>query len=157
LIARYAGEIDAVFTSESYGDELARRLGARHVCVDQPRAKFPISGRAIRADPMAHWDFIPRQARAWFARRVAIVGPESSGKSTLAERLARHFGTMHVPEYGRDYCLTRPAESLTLPDFEAIAWGQATLEDELAHDANRVLVVWGRVERPQPRAHARGT
>lgn len=140
LIARYAGEIDAVFTSESYGDELARRLGARHVCVDQPRTTFPISGSAIRRDPMAHWDFIPRQARAYFARRVAIVGPESSGKSTLAERLARHFGTVHVPEYGRDYCLTRPAARLTLPDFEAIAWAQATLEDEMAHDANRVLV-----------------
>jgi HTH-type transcriptional regulator, transcriptional repressor of NAD biosynthesis genes len=140
LIARHAGRIDVVYTSESYGDELARRLHARHVCVDRPRATFPVSGTTIRADPMATWGFIPRQARGYFARRVAIVGPESSGKSTLAERLAAHFGTVHVPEFGRDWCLTRPAEHLELPDFEAIAWAQATLEDRMAHDANRVLV-----------------
>src|SRR5690242_304352 len=44
LICRYAGEVDAVFTSEEYGDELARRLGARHVCVDRERTLYPVSG-----------------------------------------------------------------------------------------------------------------
>ena len=140
LIARHAGRVDQVFTSESYGDELARRLGAVHSCVDLPRATFPVSGTMIRNDPMATWDFIPREARGYFARRVAIVGPESSGKSMLAERLAAHFRTVHVPEYGREYCDTRPALGLTLPDFEAIAWSQAVLEDRMALDANRVLV-----------------
>jgi NadR type nicotinamide-nucleotide adenylyltransferase len=140
LIRRHAGAVDLVFTSEAYGDELARRVNAHHVCVDRPRAAHPVSGTMIRADPMATWDFIPRQARAYFAKRIAVVGPESSGKTTLAERLAAHFATALVPEYGREYCLARPAESLQLHDFEAIAWAQATLEDQRAHDANRVLV-----------------
>lgn len=140
LIHRHAGTVDIVFTSESYGDELARRIGARHGCVDRRRATFPVSGTMIRADPMACWDYIPGSARAWFARRVAVVGPESSGKSTLAERLARHFGTVHVPEFGRLWCLDRPADALTLPDFEAIAWAQTTLEDRMAHKCDRVLV-----------------
>jgi HTH-type transcriptional repressor of NAD biosynthesis genes len=140
LIARHAGKVDLVFTSEAYGDELARQLHASQIPVDPHRTTVPISGTEIRADPMATWDFIPRQARGYFAKRIAIVGPESSGKTTLATRLAAHFQTALAEEYGRDYCLTRLADRLQLHDFEAIAWAQATLEDARAHDANRVLI-----------------
>lgn len=140
LIARHAGEVDVVFTSEPYGDELAYRLGARHVAVDPGRCAFPVSGSAIRADPLAHWRFVPREVRPWFARRVVLLGTESVGKTTLAARLAADFETAWVPEYGRLYCETRPAESLSEDEMGAIAWGQATWEDELARDANRVLI-----------------
>lgn len=140
LIARHAGPVDVVFTSEAYGDELARRIGARHEGVDRARQAFPITGTAVRADPLAAWAFVPRAVRPYFARRVALVGAESTGKTTLAARLAERFDTVWVREFGREYCDHRPALSLQLPDFEAIAWGQATLEDESALDANRILV-----------------
>jgi|CXWL01.1.fsa_nt_gi NadR type nicotinamide-nucleotide adenylyltransferase len=39
-------------------------------------------------------------------RRICLHGPESTGKSTLATRLAAHFGCEVVPEYGRAYCET---------------------------------------------------
>jgi NadR type nicotinamide-nucleotide adenylyltransferase len=140
LVARHAGAIDVVFTSEDYGDELARCLGARHVCIDRERVTVQTSGSAIRADPLRHWEYIPRVVRPYFVRRVALLGTESTGKTTLAERLATRFQTVMVPEYGRPYCDTRPALTLTLPDFEAIAWGQATWEDDAALGANRVLI-----------------
>jgi NadR type nicotinamide-nucleotide adenylyltransferase len=141
LIGRHAGAVDVVFTSESYGDELARHLGARHVCVDPARSTVPISGTALREDPMANWRYLPREVRPYFARRVALLGAESTGKSTLSDKLARHFDTVWVPEYGRPYCeIIRPALELDLGDLEAIAWGQATWEDEYAAQANRVLV-----------------
>lgn len=35
--------------------------------------------------------------------RVCIVGAESTGKTVLAQNLAKHFNTEWVPEYGRDY------------------------------------------------------
>ncbi|MCP2671509.1 AAA family ATPase [Maricaulaceae bacterium EIL42A08] len=38
------------------------------------------------------------------ARTIVTHGPESTGKSTLAETLAAHFGGILVPEYGREYC-----------------------------------------------------
>lgn len=72
--------------------------------------------------------------------RVAILGTESTGKTTLAARLAERFGAEWVPEYGRPYCEHRPAMGLGLHDFEAIAWGQATWEDEAAARATRLLV-----------------
>jgi HTH-type transcriptional repressor of NAD biosynthesis genes len=140
LIERYAGRVDTVFTSEDYGTELARRIGARHVCVDRQRLTAPISATAIRTDPIRNWEFIPREVRPFFALRVALLGTESTGKTTLAGSLARRFDTVMVEEYGRPYCDTRPALSLELHDFEAIAWGQATWEDEGALDANRVLI-----------------
>jgi HTH-type transcriptional regulator, transcriptional repressor of NAD biosynthesis genes len=140
LIRRYAGDVDVVFTSESYGDELAARLDARHVCVDATRRTIPISGTAIRADPMAHWEYIPEAVRPYFVRRVAIVGAESVGKTTLARQLAERFQTVWVQEYGRAYCEGLDASALELPDFEAIVWGQATWEDAAATNANRVLI-----------------
>jgi NadR type nicotinamide-nucleotide adenylyltransferase len=140
LIARYAGRIDVVFTSESYGDELARHIGARHVSVDRERAIVPVSGTAIREDPMRYWDFIPRVVRPYFVKRVALLGTESTGKTTLSQWLAQRFNTTWVEEYGRPYCETRPALTLQLHDFEAIAWGQVTWEEGGALGANRVLI-----------------
>lgn len=140
LIRRHVGAADWVFTSELYGDELARRLGARHFCVDLRRAGVPVSGTAIRADPMNHWQFLPREVKPYFVRRVAILGAESSGKSTLAKRLAEHFETEWVPEFGRAFCEGKDAGSLSPDDFEGIAWGQATWEEERACHSNRVLI-----------------
>ncbi|WP_205501803.1 AAA family ATPase [Rufibacter psychrotolerans] len=58
--------------------------------------------------------------------KIAITGPESTGKSTLAAQLAHHFGGAWVPEYARTYLesLGRPYQA---PDLEAIARGQLAL------------------------------
>ena len=76
--------------------------------------------------------------RPSFTKRVAILGPESVGKTTLAARLATAYQTVWVPEYGREYCETRPAMDLTLEDLECIGRGQLQLEDEQARHANRL-------------------
>ncbi len=54
-----------VFSSEPYGAELARRLGARAVLVDPDRATVPISATAIRERPLEHLDFLAPPVRAW--------------------------------------------------------------------------------------------
>ena len=131
---------EVVFSSEGYGDELARRLGARHVAVDPGRAHVPISGTKVRADPLGNWEFLPPCVRAHFARRVAIVGPESTGKTTLAARLAEHYGTVWVPEYARGLLDRKPGGPTFVPaDVPLIARGQLAAEDALARQANRVL------------------
>jgi NadR type nicotinamide-nucleotide adenylyltransferase len=140
IVRRHAGAVDVVFTSEEYGDELARRLGARHVCVDLARKAYPVSGTAIRRDPLAHWDYIPPVVRPSYVHRIAILGTESTGKTTLAERLATAFCTEWVPEYGRAYCEGRDPRDLTPADFDAIGRGQVAAEELAARLANRVLV-----------------
>src|SRR5262249_341183 len=85
---------DYVFASEPYGPRLAAELGARFVMVDAARETFPVSGTAVRADPLAHFRHLPRCVRPYFVKRVSVFGPESTGKSTLARRLAAHYGTV---------------------------------------------------------------
>jgi NadR type nicotinamide-nucleotide adenylyltransferase len=71
--------------------------------------------------------------------KVAVIGPECTGKSDLSAFLAAHFNTVWVPEYARGYL-----DHLTLPyqqdDLTTIAHGQLRLEDEYARDANQVLI-----------------
>jgi HTH-type transcriptional regulator, transcriptional repressor of NAD biosynthesis genes len=88
---------ELVFASEAYGPKLAEVLGARFVPVDTGREALPVSGTAVRADPLRHWAFLPRCVRPHFLKRVSIFGPESTGKTTLARALARRFGTVAAP------------------------------------------------------------
>ena len=130
---------DVVFSSEAYGEELARRLGARHWPVDPTRAEVPVSASMIRSRPMDYWDYLPPPVRPYYARRIAVVGAESTGKTTLARALADHLNTVWAPEFARDYLLARGGRC-TAEDMLIIARGQAALEEERARLANRLLV-----------------
>ena len=92
-------------------------------------------------------------------RRIAVLGAESSGKSTLCGALARRYDTLWVPEYLREFVDTHgrvPFES----DQYGIACTQRAREDAAASAANEFLfcdttplmtalysrVYWGRVD-----------
>lgn len=72
-------------------------------------------------------------------KKVAVIGPECTGKSELAQFLASHFKTEWVPEYARGYVdnLTRPYQQ---HDLLTIANGQLRIEDEFARDARELLI-----------------
>lgn len=61
--------------------------------------------------------------------KIVVIGPESTGKSTLCEDLAKHFCVAFVPEYAREY-LKQKGTNYELKDVENIAKGQLRLEDE---------------------------
>jgi len=130
---------DYVFASETYGIRLADELGAEFVPVDVGREIVPVSGTMIRRDPMKYWPYLADCARPHFVRRVCIVGPESTGKSTLARRLAERYGTVYIPEYARGL-IDLQAGRCEPEDFHRIARGQLAAEDALAEQANRVLI-----------------
>ena len=71
-------------------------------------------------------------------KKIAVVGPESTGKSVLCQQLAAYFGTAWVPEAARGYLqnLNRP---YTAADVEAIARLQLEAEDEKMASAHRFL------------------
>ncbi|MBN8719706.1 MAG: ATP-binding protein [Sediminibacterium magnilacihabitans] len=62
-------------------------------------------------------------------KKVVVIGPESTGKSTLCELLAQHYNTEWCPEFAREYLLTHGTE-YTFDDLLTIAKGQLALEDE---------------------------
>ncbi|XRD75117.1 AAA family ATPase [Dyella marensis] len=142
-------DVEAVFTSEAYGDgfaaSLSRAQGERggpavmHVCVDAARTAIPVSGTAVRADvhrarasldPLVYGDFV---------RRVAILGGESTGKSTLAAQLANALGTVHAAEYGRELWEHKQGR-LVADDMLPIARTQVAREEQLAPTAQRFLL-----------------
>ncbi|MFE2874989.1 AAA family ATPase [Streptomyces roseus] len=153
--------VDAVFTSEAYGAELARRFGAEEVCVDPERARFPVSGTAVRADPAGNWEFLGPGVRAALTRRIVVLGAESTGTTTLSRALAAHYrarggvwaATGWVAEYGRTYseeklAAARAADpaatwedvTFTPAEFPVIARRQDAEEERAARAGSPVLI-----------------
>ncbi|MFE1963211.1 AAA family ATPase [Streptomyces sp. NPDC059479] len=152
--------VDAVFSSEGYGEELGRRFGAESVLVDLDRTVFPVSGTAVRKDPVGCWDFLAPPVRAALTRRVVVLGAESTGTTTLALALAEHYRrrggvwarTRYVPEYGREFSERKLAAlrarwpsarwedvEFTTDEFPLIAVRQNALEEEAARAGSPVL------------------
>ncbi|SKB49219.1 nicotinamide-nucleotide adenylyltransferase, NadR type [Parapedobacter luteus] len=72
--------------------------------------------------------------------KIAVVGPESTGKSTIAEQLARAYGTICVPEYAREYCKYLNRE-YTLQDELNMFYGQLALERSLVPLAKKKRLI----------------
>lgn len=127
--------ITHIFGSEPYVPRLAKELDAQPVLVDPNRRAFPVSGSAIRANPAAEWQHIPGPVRPWYQKRVVTFGTESTGKSTLAARLAEWLSGPMVPEYGRPYEAVRGDGPWTAAELIELA---------RRHEAHRAAIaVWG--------------
>ena len=75
--------------------------------------------------------------------KVVLFGPESTGKTTLSEQLARHYNTVWVPEYAREYLQDKwnnERKTCEPHDLLPIAEGQIKLENHLAQKASGVLI-----------------
>lgn len=134
---------DVVFTSEDYGNRYASLMGCQHMQVDKARVTVPCSGTAIRNNPWANWEYIEPPVRAWFARRICVLGAESTGTTTMAQALAAHFQTVWVPEYGRELSeikLRRGETEWRSEEFVHVAEEQSRREDAAARLCNRLLI-----------------
>ena len=128
--------VHAVFSNESYGDELAARFGAVHVRFDPDRTEVPISATRVRADLARYWAELAEPVRAGLALRVVVVGAESTGTTTVAQALAGHYQARCVPEFGREYTEIKWARERALarqrgvaePELDAIEWGPADFD-----------------------------
>ena len=142
---------DAVFTSENYGDGFAKELtqyfrrqdisakDVVHRCVDIARTTIPISGTELREDPHTHSTYLAPEIYADFVDRIALLGGESTGKTTLAKALAKSLKTHWVPEFGREYWEEKKG-NLRYPDMLHIAQTQIAREKNLAARSQRYLI-----------------
>ena len=74
--------------------------------------------------------------------KIALFGPESTGKTTLATQLAEHFKTAWVPEFARDYLQekwNKTAKFCDVSDMLPIAYGQINIENERLSTADKFL------------------
>jgi NadR type nicotinamide-nucleotide adenylyltransferase len=119
-----------LFASELPYAAAAEAIGAEFVPVDPARVVVPISGTAIRASVMDHFRYIARPARPWFVRRVAVVGAECTGKTTLWAWLRERFGCLAAPEWTRT--LVESGRPMTPERVQLAARSQIAAEDALA-------------------------
>ena len=134
LIEETVGSVDAIFTSETYGigfaEYVSNRLGkkVKHHLVDLDRIQVPISGTKMRNsfDPNMCSPVVAKS----FTKKIAILGGESSGKSTLAKALGKALNCPVVEEYGREYCdMIGGVDKLQLSDMVTIARQHCANED----------------------------
>ena len=67
-------------------------------------------------------------------KKIVVIGPESTGKSTLCRQLAEHYRAPWVPEYARNYLLEHGMD-YTFADLLEIAKGQIALEESITKHA----------------------
>lgn len=122
-IMSYNFGIDVIISSEDYGKHLAEFMGIEHIDYDTERTNLPVSATMIRENPYKNWDKIPDPVQEYYYKKICVVGTESTGKTTLAKRLAEHFDGLYVGEMGRE--LTDGVYDCKYEDLELIAKAHA--------------------------------
>ena len=133
------GHFDRVFTSEDYGDVFAKAMNAEHWRFDQARNIVPVSATLIRQKPLKYWDYINNFAKDYFVKKIAIVGTESTGKTTMCKKLAEHYNTVWVPEMGRE--LVPDTRQCSIEDLKLVASEHAKSIIRHTRLANKLLFV----------------
>jgi HTH-type transcriptional regulator, transcriptional repressor of NAD biosynthesis genes len=134
----FLGRFDRFYSSEPAYERFARLLGAEHVVLDQARELVPVSGSLVRSDPYRYRALMSPIVYASLVRRIALVGTESTGKSTLARALAERLGTVWVHEYGRELWEAQDLQG-SFADHWRIAERQRRREDAAALHAREFL------------------
>ncbi len=134
------GEITHFYSSEFYGDHMSRALGAMNRLVDPSRTVVPVSATEIRQDPFSFREYIHPRVYRDLITNVVFLGAPSTGKTTIAERLAREYQSVWMPEYGREYWEEHQVDRRLSPvQLEEIAEQHLQREEELLLQANRFL------------------
>jgi HTH-type transcriptional regulator, transcriptional repressor of NAD biosynthesis genes len=133
-------KITHFYSAEFYGHHVSRALCA----IDRRLTKIqiPISGTIIRENPFKYRSFMEPLVYCDLITKVVFLGAPSTGKSTIAEKLATEYDTAFMPEYGREYWEKNQMNRRLEPNqLVEIAKGHILREDQLVLDANRYLFV----------------
>jgi HTH-type transcriptional repressor of NAD biosynthesis genes len=128
-----------VISSEPYGDYIGEFMGIQHIPFDIHKSLVPISATAVRKDLPANWKFLPTSVRKYFSVKVVILGTESTGKTILTEKLAKHFNCSKVMEAGRE--IIENSNSFSIEDLHTVAKVHAQqIENAVSGDSPVVII-----------------
>lgn len=129
-----------IFSSEKYGEYLAEYMQIEHQPFDPERSAVPVSATMIRNSPHRYWEFISDAVKPYYTKKICIFGPESTGKTTLTEKLAAHYKTSFVPEVAR-HIIDDDGGSVTYEIIEKIGPAHAVAIVDNFRKAERFLFV----------------
>lgn len=136
--------IDAVFCGSDYqGTGRFESLYApESEIIYFDRTEVPITSTEIRFDPFEKWEYLPPICREYYAKRILVVGGESTGKSTLVQNLAIAYNTNFVSEVGREVCdLVGSEDLMNLDDLVINLIRQKDEEIKSLIHSNRLIFV----------------
>jgi HTH-type transcriptional repressor of NAD biosynthesis genes len=130
------------YSSEFYGKHVSDALGAEDRRVDPDRRRFPVSATVIRKNAYAHREYLDPIVYSDLIVKVVFLGAPSTGKTTLAQELAKVHNTVWMPEYGREYWEEHQNDRrLTLEQLVEIAEGHRSREDDMILDADQTIFI----------------
>jgi HTH-type transcriptional regulator, transcriptional repressor of NAD biosynthesis genes len=128
------------YSSEFYGTHMSSALNAINRLVDPQRTTVSISGSQIRDNPYRYREYLHTIVYRGLITNVVFLGAPSTGKTTIAERMAEEFNTVWMPEYGREYWEKKQIERrLSLEQLVDIAEGHLEREEKLLFQSNNYL------------------
>ncbi|MGQ2982791.1 AAA family ATPase [Flavobacterium sp.] len=128
-----------LITSEPYGDYVADFMGIIHIPFDMPKKLYPVSATLIRNDAAAWWGYLPDSVKPFYCFKVVILGTESSGKTTLAQRLSAHLDATLVNEAGRD--IIPNSDHFTMEDLRETITEHARRIREAEKGGNKLIII----------------
>lgn len=128
-----------LITSEEYGNFVAAFMNIQHIAFDIPKKLFPVSATAVRNDVFTNWEYLPDSVKPDLSVKVVILGTECTGKTTLTEKLAKHFNCSFVLEAGRD--IIANSNSFTFDDLYLVATEHAKRIDKTILADNPLVII----------------
>ncbi len=130
------------YCSEYYGGHMSRALNAVDRRVDEARSAVPVSATLIRSAPWKYREFLCDTVYRDLIVKAVFLGAMSTGKSTIAEALAKRHNTTFASEYGRDYW-TRHQVGRRIPfeAFDEIAVGHLEREEAAFRNARKYCFI----------------
>jgi HTH-type transcriptional repressor of NAD biosynthesis genes len=128
------------YSSEFYGEHMSVALGAINRLVNPSRNVAPVSGMKIREDPFLYREYISPIVYQDLIINIVFLGAPSTGKTTIASKMADEYKTVWMSEYGREYWENNQVNrKLSLEQLVEIAEGHLERENERLCQANQYL------------------
>lgn len=130
------------YCSEYYGEHVSKALSAADRRVDEKREDIPICASKIRENPYRYREFLDAVVYKDFVKKIVFMGAPSTGKTTLAQELARRHNTAFMPEYGREYWQqNQKNRRIDIEELDIIAQEHIKREDILIKEADKYFFV----------------
>ena len=139
IFKKQLSDYSLLITSEEYGNFVAVFMNIQHIAFDIPKKLFPVSATAVRNDVFANWKFLPDSVKPDFAIKVVILGTESTGKTTLTEKLAKHFNCSLVLEAARE--IIANSNSFSFNDLHLVANEHAKRIDKIILSDSPLVII----------------
>lgn len=130
---------NVLITSESYGNYVAEYMGIQHVPYDIKKEHFPISSSILRKDIFSNFKYLPYSVKPDYAIKIVLLGSESTGKTTLAKRLSKHFECSLVEETARE--IIANSNDFSIDDLYKVANAHAiNIDSAILKDCPLIII-----------------